>query len=84
MIRIRFYRGGTYHHWNMKKAGSFYLEFKDLFEVANFFTKEGKRLSIYCYDIKKDLTPEQLKFLDGRISRISKYRYKALPKVFSR
>ena len=74
MIRIRFYRGGTYPRWNRKKSGSFYLEFKDIFEVANFFTKEGKRPNIYCYDIKEDLTPEQLKFLEGRISRIHMHK----------
>ena len=84
MIRIRFYRGGTYPRVNRKKLGSFYLEFKDIFEVANFLIKKDKFLNINCYNLKEDLTPEQYKFLEGLIFRIHEYEYKIHSKVFDK
>ena len=64
MIKAKFVRTGTVNHFNRKAKGQFVRTFNNLYELSDWMNKVW--MNVCFVDIEKDLTEEQIKWLNHR------------------
>ena len=64
MIKATFVRTGTVNHFNRKSKGQFVRTFNNLYELSDWINKVW--MNVCFFDIEKDLTEEQIKWLHHR------------------